>query len=376
MLQLHNMSVPGMSDMARPRLLDNFFKSPNEIIVQILAELDYRDLLALRRADRAFHTLVHTHECALAQKQAESCRYEDILGDALLFANNDLAQIVELSIRVEVTTKLALMMGERIASKLTFRHTPFSEDELETWKAKKATRLASVFRPAMFVLYDFFVQLRTTIFDVAEKFKFLSDEDYLELGRVFELDQQYMIEHVRPDALVDITEAWRALTGLCSAKGLAMYHHGRLTSAATIRSHLAYGDFYTFAAVICKTDYTSGPIKLNTLISEIWGKDVADDAQRGSFTRPLETIHHLRCTRSMTKTKLTNVRRKETQMRLIEAQPFWEKPAIAVMQRRGLVGKIDPHLPTIETWLRGVISEKGDPWFEFGRWSRPDTAVP
>jgi hypothetical protein len=370
------MSATGVSNVTRPRLLDNFFKSPNEIIVQILAELDYRDLLALRRTSHAFHTLVHAHESALAQKQVEALRYKDILGDALLFANNDLAQIVELSIRIDVTAKLAFMMGERIASKLTFRHTPFSGDELEAWKAKKATRLASAFKPAIFVLYEFFVQLRTIIFDVAETFKFLSDEDYLELGRVFELDQQYMIEHVRADSLVDITEAWRALTGLCSAKGLAMYHHGRLTSAATIRSHLAYGDFYTFATVICKTDYTSGPTKLTKLISEIWSKDVADDSQPWSFTVPLETIHHLRCTRSMTKITLTNLRKKETQMRLVEAQPFWEKPAIAVMQRRGLVGKIDPHIPTIETWLRGVISEKGDPWFEFGRWSRPDTTVP
>ncbi len=63
-------------------------------------------------------------------------------------------------------------------------------------------------------------------------------------------------------------------------------------------------------------------------------------------------------------------------MRLVEAQPFWGKPALAVMQCRGLVGKIDPHTPTVETWLRGVISEKGDPWFEFGRWSRPDATVP
>jgi hypothetical protein len=185
-----------------------------------------------------------------------------------------------------------------------------------------------------------------------------------------------MIEHVRADALVDITEAWRALTGLCSAKGLAMYHHGRLISAATIRSHLAYGDFHTFATVICKTDYTSGPIKLNTLISEIWGKDVVEEVHPCSLTRPLETIHHLRCTRNMTKTKLTHLRKKETQMKLVEAQPFWEKPAIAVMQRRGLVGKIDPHIPTIEAWLRDAINEKGDPWFEFGRWSRPDTTVP
>jgi hypothetical protein len=61
------------------------------------------------------------------------------------------------------------MMGERIASKLSFRHTPFSEDE-EAWKAKKAKRLASAFNPAMFVFTEFFVQLRKSIFDIAEKF--------------------------------------------------------------------------------------------------------------------------------------------------------------------------------------------------------------
>ena len=36
------------------------------------------------------------------------------------------------------------------------------------------------------------------------------DEDYLEPGRVFELDQQNKIEQVRADSLVDITEAWQA----------------------------------------------------------------------------------------------------------------------------------------------------------------------
>src|SRR5271156_4679125 len=98
----------------------------------------------------------------------------------------------------------------------------------------------------MFVLFEFFVQLRKSIFDIAENFRFLYDEDYLALGRMFKLDQQHMIEQVRADSLVGITEAWRALTGLCSAKGLAMYHHGQLTSVATIRSHLAYGDFHAF----------------------------------------------------------------------------------------------------------------------------------
>jgi hypothetical protein len=370
------MSVIDMSDFDRSRLLNSLFKSPNEIIVQILAELDYRDLLALRRASHDLHNLVHTHESALAQKQVEAFRYREILGDSALFASNDLFQIAELSIRSHIATNLASMMGERIASKLTFRHTPFNDDELKTWRAKKAERLMSTFKPAIFVLYEFFVQLRSSIFDVAEKFGFLSDEDYLALGRVFELDQQYMIEHVSADSLVDITEAWRALTGLCAAKGLAMYHHGRLTSAATIRSHLAFGDFHTFATAIYKTDYTSGSMKLDALISEIWGQDMGDDSEPTSFTKPLETIRHLRCTPGMTKTKLTSLRKKQTQMRLVEAQAFWEKPALAVMQRRGLVGKIDPHIPTIETWLRGIITEKGDPWFEFGRWSRPDVTVP
>jgi hypothetical protein len=370
------MSVLGMRDLDRSRLLNNLFKSPNEIIVQILAELDYGDLLALRRTSRALHNLVHSHESALAQKQAEAFQYRAILEDSALFASNDLSQIVELSIRSHVAANLASMMGERIACKLTFRHTPFNDDELKAWRAKKAKKLLSTFKPAIFVLYEFFVQLRRSIFDVAEKFRFLSDEDYLALGRVFELDQQYIIERVSADSLVDITETWRALTGLCAAKGLAMYHHGRLTSAATIRSHLAFGDFNTFAAAICKTDYTSGSMKLNALISEIWGEDMGDDLEPGSLTRPLETICHLRCTPNRAKTKLTSLRKKDTQMRLVEAQAFWEKPALAVMQRRGLVGKIDPHIPTIETWLRGIITEKGDPWFEFGRWSRPDATVP
>lgn len=369
------MSVTSTSDFARSRLLNNLLKSPNEIIVQILAELDYRDLLALRGASHSCHRLVHTHETALAKKQVESFRYKEILGDSVLFTPNDLSQIAELSIRVDIAAKLASMMGERIASKLNFRHTPFNEHELKAWKAKKAKRLASVFRPAMFVLYEFFVQLRKSIFDVAEKFKFLSDEDYLALGRVFELDQQYIIEQVRADLLVDITEAWRALAGLCSAKGLTIHHHGRLTSTATIRSHLAYGAFHSFATTICKTDYTSGPMKLETLIAEIWGQDVGDVLEPRSFTMPLDTIRHLRCPRSLTQTRLMSLRKKEMQMRLVEAQSFWEKPALAVMQRKGLVGKTDPHIPTIETWLRGIISEKGDPWFEFGRWSRPDATV-
>jgi hypothetical protein len=109
---------------------------------------------------------------------------------------------------------------------------------------------------------------------------------------------------------VDITEAWRALTGLCSAKGLAMYHHSWLASPAAIRFHLAYGDFHAFATAVCKTDYTSGPMKLDALTSEIWGLGVVDDVESRSFARPLETIRHLRFTRSMTKTKLTSLRKR------------------------------------------------------------------
>ena len=366
------MSFADMSDFARPRPLYDLFKYPNEIIFQILVELDYRDLLALRRTSRAFHNLVHTHEVALAQKCLGSLPNRSLLGGSLLFASLDLSLVIELSIRQNVAAKLACMMGERIADKLNFRHTPFSEDGLKVWKAKKAKRLISTFEPSMFVLYEFFLQLRRSIFDVAERFRFLSDEDYLALGRVFELDQQYMIEQVRADTVIDVTEAWRALTGLCSAKGLAIYHNGRLTSPVTVRSHLAYGGFHSFADAICKADYSSGDTKLDALISEIWDRDVVDDFESRSFERPLKTISHLRCTRYTIKTKLTRLRTKETQTKLVEAQSFWEKPALAVMQRKGLVGKIDPHIPTIETWLRGVISEKGDPWFEFGRWNRPD----
>jgi hypothetical protein len=84
----------------------------------------------MRLTSHAFHNLVHTHESALAKQLVEAFRCKDILGDSLLFASNDLSQIVELSVRIDVAAKLAAMMGERIANKVTFRHTPFSEDEL------------------------------------------------------------------------------------------------------------------------------------------------------------------------------------------------------------------------------------------------------
>jgi hypothetical protein len=111
-----------------------------------------------------------------------------------------------------------------------------------------------------FLLYEFFVQLRKSIFDITEKFRFFSDEDYVALGRVFKPDQQYMIEQVRAASLVDITEVWRAPNGgLCSAKGLAMCHHSWLTSAATIRSHLAYGNVHAFATAVCKPTTIQDP---------------------------------------------------------------------------------------------------------------------
>jgi hypothetical protein len=90
------------------------------------------------------HDLVHTHESALAKQLVEAFRCKDILGDSLLFASNDLSQIAELAIRIDVVAKLTAMMGERIANKLSFRHTPFSDDERKAWKAKKAKRLVSV----------------------------------------------------------------------------------------------------------------------------------------------------------------------------------------------------------------------------------------
>jgi hypothetical protein len=113
-----------------------------------------RDARFTRLTHHAFHNLVHTHESALAKATGRSISMQGHPGRFLLFASNDLFQIVEFSIRIDVAAKLAAMMAERIVNKVTFRHTPVSD-----------------------------------IFDIAEKFGFLSDEDSFALGRVFELDQ-------------------------------------------------------------------------------------------------------------------------------------------------------------------------------------------
>lgn len=359
--------------------LDRLFTCPNEIIVQVLAYLDYSDLLAARRTSRSFHALVHKHEEALAKRQYDAFPFRGLLEDASLFGQNDLSQIVEIAVRGKVAAEVASTTAERIAGTLHFRHTPYTVDELKAWKTRKTKVLVAKFEPALFVLYGFFVKLRQSIWDVAEQFKYLSDEDYLGLAQVFDLDQQYMIEKVRADSLIDITESFRALQGVSSAKGLVIGRHGRIVpGTTTIRSHIAFGGFHAFANTFCATDYTSGRTKWDALVEDLWKpkKDGELEAPCTSYdARPLPSIHHLRSGQDVPTRIFTTLRSMETQVKLIEEQSFWEKAALTVMQRKGIVRRIDPDIPTIETWMREVIAEKGDPWFEFGRWSRPDEFV-
>ncbi len=359
--------------------LDGLLKCPNEIIVQILAGLDYKDLLAVRRTNHALHHLIHKHEKALSSRHYELFQWRGLFEDSSLFGHKDLSQIIELDIRSELSAKLAGVLADRIASKLHFRHTPFTEDELKAWKVKKAKRLAAMFEPAMFVLYDFFAKLRRSIWDVAERFRYLSDEDYLGLERVFDLDQQFMVEKVKPDYLIDVTESFRALQGVSSAKGLVLSRHGRiLTGTTTVRSHIVYGGFHAFAETLCASSYSGGPIKYDKLVEDLWKpKRRNDDGMPPADLdeRPLKTIRHLRSTQAIANASFSTMRSRDIQVQLIEKQSFLEKAAITVLQRKGILRRIDPDIPTIETWLRGVIAEKGDPWFEFGRWSRPDTFI-
>lgn len=360
-------------------LLDRLLTCPNEIIVQVLAYLVYSDLLAARQTSRSFHALVHKHEEALAKRQYDAFPYKGLLEDTSLFRQNDLSQIVEIAVRGKVAAEVASTMAERITDRLHFRHTPYTEDELKAWKTRKAKILVAKFEPALFVLYGFFVKLRQSIWDVAEQFKYLSDEDYLGLAQVFDLDQQYMIEKVWTDSLIDITESFRALQGVSSAKGLVIGRHGRIVpGTTTIRSHIAFGGFHAFTKTFCASDYTSGQTKWDALVEELW-RPKEDGGLEAPYTvydtRLLSSIHHLRNGQDVPIRTFTMLRRMDTQLKLIEEQSFWEKAALTVMQRKGIVRRIDPDIPTIETWMREVIAEKGDPWFEFGRWSRPDEFV-
>lgn len=362
-----------------PNLLKCLLRCPNEIIVQVLAELHHTELLVARLASHAFHDLVHKHGSALARKYCEIFRSKHLLQDSFLHKEDDLSLMVQLSIRNNTATQLASVMADRISSKLHFRHTQYTDYELKAWKARKAKKLFRIFQPAMFILYYFFVNLRKSIWDVAERFSHLSDEDYLGLGQVFDLDQQYMIEQVKPDSLIDITESFRALQGVSSSKGLVIGRHGRIIpGTTTVRSHIAYGGFRWFADAVCSNCYSAGRAKYDALVEELWEPRKSHEVEEfymGRNDRPLKTIFHLRDTQNFTEKAFTLYRDRDTQVKLIEKQSFWEKAALTVMQRKGILRRIDPDIPTIETWLRGVIAEKDDPWFEFGRWSRPDDFV-
>ena len=358
--------------LSLPRLL----ACPNEVVVPVLCHLSWADLLSLRRTNHALHDLVHRHQKVLVQEYRSCSSIPGFTSMTITIGrHDDLAELSELVVREREAQVTGEIIASRIISKLTFRHAPFSVDELRNWKEKKCKRLADVLRKCLFALHDFFVQLRQSFLEATDQFSLLSDDELLALGQVFELDQQYAIERIEGVSLIDITQTWRTLQAITVAIGLSSPRQPqpRQLPAITVRSLIAMQGFARVTKVIRSANFEYGG---KGKADKIVGAILAEDSRERPFsTRRLATITYLRQTKQQKAENVFLRRGNIAQVKFMEQQNFWEKAAMSVMQRKGVVGSSSPEIDTLETWLRAMIAERGDPWFEFGRWNRPDVVA-
>ena len=358
---------------------------PNELIISVLVELEPKDLLTLRLVNHLFHDLVHKHEVALATRYRDSNGPIHLLNSPSDLEKNNLSTLLELAFRVRFARKLADMMSDRIISHVKFRNNPFDAESLKKWNERKVKRLSATFEVSILILFDFFVGMREALLQAAFQFRDLSADEYLSLGQLFELDQQYMIEKVPAELLVDVSETWRVIQAIAGAKGLSptRFFRRRQTNAGEPSSYSAghitmyylvtHGGLYALGSLLCETAFTGFVQQFSPLLEKL---RLRTDKWGFKQPTPRSTIKHIESSTDAQFTEFPPLRDQETQTKFVESQNLWEKSAMAVMQRRRMVNAVDPHIPIIETWLRDVIFENGDPWIDFRRWSRPDSPAP
>lgn len=382
MLQIELPSSPPLAETCNdPRtsspLRYLLLEGPNEIIVEILSKLHHRDFLALRCIDRAFHELIHKHETAVVKKYMQHYYTNHSPIYPCLLSDDDLSHVFEFSSRQDVSNKLSAILSDRIAEKITFRSqsTPGNDTETKSWRDRKSKILQRRLIPAIYTLHEFFLQLRTVFLAAAEDFEYLSKQEYLELGQVFELDQQYIIEKLPEALLMNITQAWQLLQGVCNAKGYPMNRRTRTYPFTSVRMMLAYGGLKELTEALNLGHLTTSErdTAFEAMNEVIWEPAQRIARRLKPLTSPLESIHHLEYARKPIVGPNPSLKRSaKDQARFVDSQILWSDAAYSVMQRKGIIVSGED-IPKIEPWIKEVIAEESDVRFDIGSWGQQDT---
>ncbi|KAJ1326808.1 F-box-like domain-containing protein [Microdochium nivale] len=140
-----------------------FLALPNELQIQVIAALPLSDVLSLRTASRAWHTMITTNELPIARYHLEYHvpAYAKRLYPVAQPSDVKLHYLCAIWHRLHVAAKLAFLISERVTKEIFLRETEAQRSEFAPQNERMRRRLI----PLLFTMFHFFETYRTLHLD-------------------------------------------------------------------------------------------------------------------------------------------------------------------------------------------------------------------
>ncbi|KXJ89194.1 hypothetical protein Micbo1qcDRAFT_14767 [Microdochium bolleyi] len=140
-----------------------FLALPNELQIQVIAALPLSDVLSLRTASRAWHTMITTNELPIARYHLEHHvpAYAKRLYPVAQPSDIKLHYLCGIWHRLHVAAKLAFLISERVTKEIFLRETEAQRAEFAPQNERMRRRLI----PLLFTMFHFFETYRTLHLD-------------------------------------------------------------------------------------------------------------------------------------------------------------------------------------------------------------------
>lgn len=327
-----------------------FFELPSELCVQILCELHYRDLLALRIVNHAFHRLVHLNEDPIVRYYVES-RPEDFteLGLKLYpLSGSDtgpsLDYLFGLIHRKNVAEQTAAVITDFVSNKIySANHAP------DHWKAfqPRCRRMEKKIVPSLFILFHFFETLRRRLVEAEQRlFSSLAV-------------QKAIIQQYDQEALVGVHQVYKILATAFARKFRPPSYAGVIersirgwtkspASDMDKMKLLIFGGLRELKNLLRRPNYNARMRALESFVFEI-------------YTRPKPrhdspSIMHLSCS-VMARLDEESVRKGAALLPSFDER-IWMDPALAVLTDKAMITSTTP-LQDVYTFLADLMEEEG-----------------
>ena len=338
---------------------------PQELLVNIISHLGWRDICRLRLINRQLHNLIHDTESTIVRKHLSETA--GVLLESFKPAGSllSLDYQIELRYRLRECRRLASLLATRCCAKLE-PQSPL--DEEKAWRTRKMNKLRDDLMTGLFALYEFLCRFQEVVLRSLHEFEEYSTVDVVRLGSILSLDQQRIIENLPQGSLVRIIQAWRILKGVANSRGVPFNQKSTKYPYTTVKVVLVLGGLDRFRSLINKTSLEERIQDLESFNAEIWHgltwKPVV--LLEGA---PLSSIHHLAAPpKRVSSADFPKSMSPIATVTFISRQHVCEPSVAAVVLR--LSGTLDNVLP-VKQYICEVITEKGDS-FSLLSWNTPD----